>query len=521
MALNARLVLILLRAGAAFVAAAALTACGGATTPPAGEEPAIEPLSVTRWSEYTELFAEYPPLVAGENSRFAIHLTRLDSFQAVTEGEVEVQLRGGRGEPQTFRVEAPSRPGIFGVDVRPSTPGDVELVIVLRSPTLSDEHRVGIVAVFPDADRAGVDASPDDTPAEGVSFLKEQQWTLDFGTGVVQEREVRRSLRVPADIVPRPGASADVVAPIDGRLVSVSDLAPGSAVRLGEELGRLLPGIAAPGEVPQLEQLRDEAAADLDLARRDRERAERLVEAGATPQRRLEEARATETQAVARVRTADARLAQHTTARRAESTSDPERLFILRAPISGRVAARHATTGANVTAASVLFSLVDVSTVHIVGRIPAANAHEAALVVLGEMEIPGAELRRPVGRPLSVGTVLAPQTRTLAVTFAWDNAVDRLPVGQAVFLNLMMDAQPSAPVVPVSSVVDDAGRPIVFVQVAGETFERRPVTLGVREGELVQVTTGLVGGERIVTQGAYLIRLASLSTQVPAHGHVH
>jgi multidrug efflux pump subunit AcrA (membrane-fusion protein) len=72
-----------------------------------------------------------------------------------------------------------------------------------------------------------------------------------------------------------------------------------------------------------------------------------------------------------------------------------------------------------------------------------------------------------------------------------------------------------------SSVVDDAGRPIVFVQVEGETFERRPVTLGEREGEFVQVTAGLTNGERVVTRGAYLIRLASLSTQVPAHGHVH
>jgi multidrug efflux pump subunit AcrA (membrane-fusion protein) len=78
-----------------------------------------------------------------------------------------------------------------------------------------------------------------------------------------------------------------------------------------------------------------------------------------------------------------------------------------------------------------------------------------------------------------------------------------------------------APVIPASAIVDDAGRPIVFVQTEGESFERRPVSLGAREGELVQVTSGVKPGEHVVTRGAYLVRLASLSTSVPAHGHVH
>jgi len=84
-----------------------------------------------------------------------------------------------------------------------------------------------------------------------------------------------------------------------------------------------------------------------------------------------------------------------------------------------------------------------------------------------------------------------------------------------------MDATAPAPVVPAGAVVDDAGRPIVFVQRDGETFERRAVTLGARTGDLVQVTGGVASGDRVVTRGAYLVRLASLSTSVPAHGHVH
>ena len=78
-----------------------------------------------------------------------------------------------------------------------------------------------------------------------------------------------------------------------------------------------------------------------------------------------------------------------------------------------------------------------------------------------------------------------------------------------------------APTISESALVDDGGRPIVFVQTGGESFERRPVTLGERQGGRVQVTAGVALGERVVTRGAYLVRLASMSTQVPAHGHAH
>jgi multidrug efflux pump subunit AcrA (membrane-fusion protein) len=90
-----------------------------------------------------------------------------------------------------------------------------------------------------------------------------------------------------------------------------------------------------------------------------------------------------------------------------------------------------------------------------------------------------------------------------------------------VFLHLLMGQTPPGPVVPAAAVVDDAGRPIVFVQREGETFERRAVTLGPRTGDLVQVVDGVTAGERVVTKGAYLVRLAALSTTGPAHGHVH
>ena len=170
---------------------------------------------------------------------------------------------------------------------------------------------------------------------------------------------------------------------------------------------------------------------------------------------------------------------------------------------------------------SVLFRVVDAAQVHVVGQVPEAQAARARLAQAAEIEIAGQPDRVPTGRLVSVGKVLDPQSRTLPITFAFDNRTLGLPVGQAAFLHLLMETTQPRPVVPAAAIVDDAGRPIVFVQREGETFERRAVTLGPRSGDVVQITEGLKPGERVVTKGAYLVRLASLSTSVPAHGHVH
>jgi RND family efflux transporter MFP subunit len=432
---------------------------------------------------------------------------------------VEVLLRGGASQPEVFRVEAPSRPGIFGVDVIPARAGKRELVIVVRSTGVSDEHRVGAVDVHASAEDARA-AAADGEDAGGISFLKEQQWSLDFGTAVVSEQAVRESIRVPARVEARPGGAADVVAPIDGRLTRVLDLPLGASVTRGQELARLLPPPAVPGDLPQLQRARAEAQTALALVTRDRGRAERLTKAGAAPEKRLDEARSAEEQAKARLAAADASLAQYNTARTG-GTSEAEGLFFIRAPVSGVIAQRDAATGANVAAGTILFRVVDAAQVHVVGQVPEDDAARARAVSAAEIEVQGRQDRVAAGRLASLGKVLDPQSRTLPITFALDNRTLGLPVGQSVFLHLLMDTTAPRPVVPAAAVVDDAGRPIVFVQREGETFERRAVRLGGRTGDLVQITEGVKPGDRVVTKGAYLVRLASLSTSVPAHGHVH
>lgn len=511
--------MVLRHLSVALVAALIAAGCRGGATP-AAEPDGLEGLSVTRWTNTTELFAEFAPLIVGETSRFAIHLTRLDTFKALTSGQVEVRLRGGSAPEEIFKVDGPSRPGIFGVDVRPAHAGKRQLAILLRSKDVNDDHPVGEVDVHANLAAAKVAAEVGGDEAPGISFLKEQQWTLDFGTAVVREASLRESIRVPARVEARPGGAADVVASIDGRLTMVAEVPIGGAISRGQVLARLFPPPQTPGDLPQVQRALSDAKSALAQATRDRERAERLTAAGAAPARRLEEAQLAETHAQTRLTSAETVLNQFHAARSGGATPE-DALFVLRSPVDGVIAERNAVSGANVIAGTVLFRVIDASLVHVVGQIPESAAMRARSTTGAELEIAGSQDRVPAGKLVSIGKVLDLRSRTLPITFALDNRRLALPVGQMLVLYLLTNSTTPGPVVPAASVVDDAGRPIVFVQREGETFERRAVTLGARSGDLVQVMEGLKAGDRVVTKGAFLVRLAALSTTVPAHGHVH
>jgi RND family efflux transporter MFP subunit len=193
----------------------------------------------------------------------------------------------------------------------------------------------------------------------------------------------------------------------------------------------------------------------------------------------------------------------------------------VRAPIAGVIAEVSATPGSNVNQGDRLFRIVAVDRVYVAANVPEAEIPRLAHLNGAEIEILGIPERLSVGRVVAKASVIDPKARTLSVIFEVANPTRTLAIGQAVFVRLFLAGRVDAVTVPESAVVDDGGRPVLFVQKDGEAFVRRPVKLGIRERGVVQIAEGLRPGERVVTKGAYLIRLAALSSQIPAHGHVH
>ena len=94
-------------------------------------------------------------------------------------------------------------------------------------------------------------------------------------------------------------------------------------------------------------------------------------------------------------------------------------------------------------------------------------------------------------------------------------------MGTAVEAHLTVGQTVEALSIPEESLVVDAGLNYVFVQTGGESFERRQVRTGIADRGMVEILEGVAAGERVVSDGAYAVKLASASTAPPAHGHAH
>jgi membrane fusion protein, heavy metal efflux system len=476
-----------------------------------------EPLRETRWTGNGELFVEYPALVSNQKSRFAVHLTRLRDFKAVKDAACEVHLTRD-SVPEVYPCDPSTHPGIFGANVQPKSAGEANLSIVVHGRDLNDTFDVGTVRIAADAASA---EKPPEAKEETITFTKEQQWALDFGTEIAVEQGLRDNLRVAAETLPRTGGEVAVIAPIAGRLVVEKTFPVGTAIEKGTQLASIVPPTGTLVDLATLQFAEAEATVTLEQAQRDRARAERLLNAGAVPARRAEEARAVEATAQARLQSAKTRLAQYDATRSADGAEAGIRRFAVRAPITGIFSESTAVSGANVEVGTILFRIVDINTLFVSGVVPESELAKLRQLSGAEIEMPGTGQIRQASRLVSVGRLVDSSTRTVPVTYETDNRDHRLAVNQTVFLRLLLAPATKSPVVPEAAIIDDAGRPVVFVQRAGETFLRRPVKLGVRNSGLVQVVEGLNPGDRVVTKGAYLIRLSTMSSAVPAHGHVH
>jgi len=76
--------------------------------------------------------------------------------------------------------------------------------------------------------------------------------------------------------------------------------------------------------------------------------------------------------------------------------------------------------------------------------------------------------------------------------------------------------------VPLSAVLEEMGSYITFVQKSAESYEKQVVEIGVNDGKVVQILSGLSIGDKVITKGALQVKLASMSGIVDPHaGHNH
>lgn len=70
---------------------------------------------------------------------------------------------------------------------------------------------------------------------------------------------------------------------------------------------------------------------------------------------------------------------------------------------------------------------------------------------------------------------------------------------------------------PHTALTEEQGSFFVYLQVDEEGYKKQLVTLGADNGERVQILSGVKAGDKVVTQGAYQVKLAGATNAIPAH----
>ncbi len=503
----------------------------GAHGHPHGAEAAEEPrpdLSVTLYQGPLELFMEYPAFVTGAESPLIAHFTDTrdpDAFHPIVRGQVTATLRFADGTSEVFRAEKPLRDGIFKPIVKPTKAGAATLTLSLAGDQVTGTVEVGAVVVHPSA-QAAVAAEPAEAPSaeQSVPYLKEQQWKTQYATAAVEARALRASLRAYGELRPAVEREVELSSPVAGRVEVQGELPQvGRTVKRGELLLTITAATGGGGgDRAALELEERRARVERGLTEREYKRAQELFATPAVAERQVDAARGAREGAEARLRSATAQRAALRSAQASQSGSRAA-AFDLRAPFDGVVARSEAMRGAFVAAGTPVVTIVDPRELRLVVHVP-----EHGLAFLENLDGAGfrvdgdtAERGVPPAAWLGTSPTLDPATRTVTVTFAVPNPTCALRPGQAARAMLYRKDTQDRLAVPAEAIVDDNGRPAIFVMEGGEAFFKRRVTVGARDGAWTSVLTGLEAGDRVVSRGAYEVKLSTTAGAIPAHGHQH
>ena len=468
-----------------------------------GEE--IPRLSHTIWTDKTELFVEFPALIVGNGSGFAAHFTVLDKHQPVRKGSVTVSLiKGDKGIRNT--AEAPSSPGIFSPTIEPKEAGSYQLVFELKTPDYSDKITIDNVTVYANTDKAinALGVAEDDG---SISFLKEQAWKIDFQTAPVISGEIYDVINTSGVWMPSTSSVKSLVAKANGVVdFKVNNLTEGTAVKKGQLLMSLnSQGLTSNNLSTDIAS----AKAKYQQAKSEYDRKKELYESKIVPKSEFEKVES------------NFEIAKANYQSLVSGVSGGSKQ--IRAPFDGFIKSITVSNGNYVNQGA---ALVAIGT-HQSKVLKTQLAPNYGLTMENVQGIwyqtkdgQWADVTDAEGKILSIGKDVEREQPLISVFAQVNDDVD-MPEGSLTQVQIAMGNATQNTMIPVNALLEDYGSYSVMVQLSGESFERRPIKIGKRNGENVEILQGLQAGEVVVTTGAYQVKMASMSGSTPAHGHEH
>jgi cobalt-zinc-cadmium efflux system membrane fusion protein len=190
--------------------------------------------------------------------------------------------------------------------------------------------------------------------------------------------------------------------------------------------------------------------------------------------------------------------------------------YEIRAPFDGSIVEKHIAVGEAVKEDATIFVIADLSTVRAEVTIYAKDlkAIREGHVVTVRSDVTGSQA---TGRLAHVGPLVGEQTRAARAHVLIPNPDGRWRPGLFVTVHTVEEETTVPVTVTADALQQFRDWDVVFIQV-GDLFEVRPVKLGRRDRDRVEVVSGLSAGERYVSKNSYILK-AELEKAGATHDH--
>lgn len=498
-----------------FFIAAMLTACSGNQQPGghthdvvgasandhSDHDHAVTSVDTTLYAGDFELFVEYPALIAGQLSTFAVHFTRLSSYQPVAEGRLTVSLICG-DKGIRHQVDKPSVPGIFRPALQPVVTGSCRLIFNLESPSGNVRFTIPETMVYASAEEAKLAAK---AGASGeITFLKEQAWKTEFATQKVDLSPFYSVIRTAARVSGQPQSMVVLSAQAEGKVWLMA--LPGQTVRKGE----VVAVIQSSGIENSLESRLAELKLAYEKSKADYERSASLAESQTVSKKDFLQTATLYRQDSMRYYQLANQLTQQG--------------FKIMSPMDGFIVSTQVSNGQFVDKTQSIMHIGNKNHLLIEAYVNQSDLEQVSGIFDATFSKGGEQepfsLAGLNGKIVSINTYLPENTTRIPIVFAVENN-GRLMPGMFLEAYLKTGKKEQAMVIPLSAIMEEQGNYYVYVQKGGEKFEKRQLMTAHSDGIYTEVISGLAVGERIVTKGAYQVKLAAMAGELPLHGHTH
>ena len=451
-----------------------------------------------------EIYAETTPVIMGEKMTVVSHITQIKDYKPVEDSAVEMMVAWQGKDYQKVEVLIEDA-GKYKATLTPETSGVARLKWIMKDGT---ELKMDSLKVYANREKWEAIDHTKPAPPNSVTFTKEQGWACDFGTELVEPAVFGNVIKTAAEVVSAQGDERVVTAKASGIInYSSSGIVEGSVVKKGQRLFVIESSGMADGNMNVRYQ---EALASYSAAKAEYERKQTLAKEKIVSQSDLERSKATYEASKA---TYD-NLKGNFSPKGAEVKS-PESGYVKRITVRNGEFVEAGQAVVVITQNKDLYLRAEVSPRYYTYLKDAsdANIETGNGMVYNVGELGGSIVG--YGKSTGDGNGLIP------ITYRIENRVD-LMAGNFVTLYVVCKSTEQVITIANEGIVEEMGNNFVFVQVTPELFEKRLVTIGGSDGKRTVIESGVKEGERVVSKGAIMVKLAQGAGALDPHaGHVH